>query len=329
MRTSAIRNYGFAASIAILCTACAPRQAQGDMLQLPSIAAGTIAQSRVSAAGGGRSWMLPEAKNENLMYVSDTGEGVLVYDYRRPRFKFVGLLGLSDPEGECVDKAQDVYIANTSANGGGGILEYRHGGTAPIKVLAVDGYAENCAIDLTTGNLAVIAYQAGHGILYIFRRARGKPVPYVDSGFEMASCTYDRHGNLFVDGSVESSGVQIAELPEGGTQFQTITLNQTLSASGNVQWAGKRLAVGDAYEPAIYRFAISGSSGTEVGSTPLNNSGPLIGQFFIAGDRVIVPSDVGGYGGYVKIYDYPVGGSSNRTLSNVSIPLAVVVSYAR
>jgi hypothetical protein len=294
---------------------------------------GAIPQSRAIAVRGdrGRSWMLPEAKSENLMYVSDIGEGVFVYDYQRPRFKFVGLLvGLSDPEGECVDKAQDIYVANTSANGGGEVLEYRHGGTTPINILAVDGYPKTCAVDLTTGNLAVIAFnEQERGFLAIFKKARGKPVVYSDSGFDIYAGAYDPKGDLFLDGSVESSGVQIAEIPEGSTQFKSIALSQTPSEVGSLQWAGKHLAVGDAYEAVIYQFDIAGSKGTEVGSTPLSDSPTLIAQFFIAGDRVIVPSETGDYGGYVKIYDYPAGGKATRTLSNLSIPDSVVVSYAQ
>jgi hypothetical protein len=295
---------------------------------------GTSQQTSAVAARADRggSWMLPEAKGENLMYVSDVGmEGVVVYAYRRPQYKYVGfLLGLATPDGECVDKAQNIYVAESSVNGGGAVFEYRHGETTPINILGVDGFAENCAVDLTTGNLAVIAYKTGgSGAIFLFKKARGKPVVYTDNGFNMYACAYDAKGDLFVDGFVESIGVQITEMPKGSTQFRNITLNQSLSTVGNLQWARGRLAVGDAYQPVIYRFDIAGSEGTEVGSTPLSGSEPTIAQFFIAADRVIVPTEPQDYGGYVKIYHYPAGGNASRTLSNFSIPVAVVVSYAQ
>jgi hypothetical protein len=279
----------------------------------------------------GKSWMLPEAKSENLMYVSDVGmEGVLVYAYRRPRYKYVGfLLGLAAPEGECVDEAQNIYVAESSVNGGGAVFEYRHGGTTPIKILGVDGFAQGCAVDLTTGNLAVIAYNGLRGVLSLFKKARGKPVVYTDNGFDMYACAYDPKGDLFIDGVDPSDNVQIDEMPQGSTQFENIALNQTPSTVGSIQWASKRLAVGDAYEPIIYRFDIAGTKGTEVGSTPLNDSSAIIGQFFIAADRVIVPTEPEDYGGYLKIYHYPAGGNAHRTLSNFSLPVAVVISYAQ
>jgi hypothetical protein len=89
------------------------------------------------------------------------------------------------------------------------------------------------------------------------------------------------------------------------------------------------LAVGDADEPVIYQFDITGNQGKEVGSTPVSDSAPVIGQFFIARDRVIVPTAPADNGGYVKLYHYPAGGNASRTLSNFSQPVAVVVSYAQ
>jgi hypothetical protein len=318
--------------LALCCCAAAAMLAGCGGSQPPIGAPSALSKARAITvqAVRGKSWMLPEAKSENLMYTSDVGmEGVLVYAYRRPGYKYVGfLLGLAAPNGECVDKAQNIYVAESSVGGGGAVFEYRHGGTTPIKILGVDGFAQSCAVDLTTGNLAVIAYNGGRGLLSLFKKARGKPVVYTDNGFDMYACAYDPKGDLFIDGDL-SDNVQIDEMPQGSTQFENIALNQTPSTVGSIQWAGKHLAVGDAYEPIIDRFDIAGTKGTEVGSTPLNDSSPFIGQFFIAADRVIVPTEPEDYGGYLKIYDYPAGGKANRTLSNFSLPVAVVISYAQ
>jgi hypothetical protein len=83
-----------------------------------------------------------------------------------------------------------------------------------------------------------------------------------------------------------------------------------------VQWDGKYITVVDTgVSPAvIYQLAISGSSGTEVGSTALGGS-EKIEQTWIQGKRIIGPnltsnSDVG-------FWNYPAGGSTIKSISGV------------
>ncbi len=176
-------------------------------------------------ADRGGSWMLPEAQSENLMYVSDTGlGGVVVYSYRPPRYRLVGFL--SDPSyplGECVDKAQNVFITSSGA-----IFEYSHGGSSPVRILGDPaGTPNSCAVDPITGNLAVTA--GGRPIsgpfgLAVYKNGRGKPTLYQAPAFNyMLFCSYDAKGNLFVDGGTAASNAfLLAELPKGGTTFTTI-----------------------------------------------------------------------------------------------------------
>ena len=96
----------------------------------------------VSVAGHAapaRSWMLPEAKSDDLLYLSDRGNNsrlgsdVLVYSY--PKAKLVGtLIGFASPAGMCTDGNGNVWISNFD---GGTIVEYVHGGTEPISTLKV------------------------------------------------------------------------------------------------------------------------------------------------------------------------------------------------
>jgi sugar lactone lactonase YvrE len=76
------------------------------------------------------SWMAPDIKGQSLLYVTDfSGGEVFVYSY--PQGKLVGqLTGLNEPNGACVDKTGDVWIADTGASK---IVEYKHGGKWPIK----------------------------------------------------------------------------------------------------------------------------------------------------------------------------------------------------
>lgn len=322
MRTFVRLAFGIGAASALL-AGCGGSQA-------PPVVANPLPQARTIAvqAPPGKSWMLPEAKSQNLLYVADSGVGVIVYSYRPSPIKYVGLL--AEPqfaEGECVDSAQNIFITNESVVGSSGIFEYAHGGTTPIRILGNSYYIPvNCSVDPTTGNLAAVGYPyrgVGDGVT-IYKKARGRPTFYA-AGFAAYDCGYDDKGNLFIDGAVTSGHLSLAELPKGGTTFRNVTLSQSFRAPGGIQWDGKYLAVGDLYAAIIYEFDISGSGGTEVGSTPLNGAG-TVWQFFIDGDRVIAPSTFEEYTGFVGIYDYPAGGPPRRTRINADNPYGAAVS---
>jgi hypothetical protein len=298
--------------------------------QPPIAMPGAMSQSRevTRHPDRDRSWMAPGAQTMDLLYVSDYGNGIIVYKYALPRLKYVGFL--AEPqlgEGECVDKAQDVFITGSEDD----IVEYAHGGTTP-KAILTDPFALplGCSSDPTTGNLAVVGdpdiFHQNYGAA-IFKKAHGKPTLYEDTGFAAFACAYDDKGNLFMDGSVTSGAVALAELPKGSSTFINIPLNQTFNGAGGIQWNTGEIAVGDYYNAVIYEFRVSGSTAKEVGSTPLDASGAVI-QFFIDRHIVIVPSTLQNSSGYVKLYEYPSGGTARRTLDFGS-PSGAVVSRAR
>ncbi len=76
-------------------------------------------------------------KSGSLLYVSDTESGD-VYVFNYPKGTPAGTItGLTDPGGECVDAKGNVFVTNT---GGSNVLEYAHGGTAPIATLKDPGF---------------------------------------------------------------------------------------------------------------------------------------------------------------------------------------------
>src|SRR5580698_875840 len=237
--------------------------------QPPIGAPGVIPQSRAVAthANRGGSWMLPDAKSKDLLYVGDIYD-VTVYSY--PQGKLEGRLnGFYEIGGECVDAKGDVFVVNTL---GGKIVEYAHGGKKPIQTLRATGYEPaDCAIDPTTGNLAVTIFGgASSGELAIYQDAKGTPTLYTDPDFlNYGYCGYDDNGNLFIDGGNEDHAVVFAELAKGASSFLNLTLDQSFNDTGAIQWDGKYLDVGDQNTSNIYRFSISGSQGTEVGVTQL------------------------------------------------------------
>jgi hypothetical protein len=155
-------------AVAMLAGCGALRQAQDDM-QPP----GAIPQVSATATHTDRStsWMLPDARGEDLMYVSGN-DAVTVYTY--PGDKLVGKLdGFRFASGQCVDKKQNVYITSI---GDGRVYEYAHGGKRRIKTL-VSPNAFGCSIDPTTGNLAVTNLD-GRGVGATVR-LRSLPMPPV------------------------------------------------------------------------------------------------------------------------------------------------------
>jgi DNA-binding beta-propeller fold protein YncE len=281
-----------------------------------------------------RSRMARDAKNTNLLYISDAESGDL-YVYSYPQAKLKGTLtGLSAPEGECVDKAGDVFVANTGATD---ILEYAHGGTTPIATLSDSGYYPvGCAVDPTTGNLAVTnicmeeyGQCIADGNLLIYAGAKGTPKSYTDSGIaEYFFCGYDDTGNLYVDG-LYNSNFAFGELPRGRSSFRNITLNTFIYQPGGVQWDGKYVAVGneDLYNNIIYEFRISGAQGklARPGGTPLDGA-TLVVQFWIQDKAVIGPNHGGS--GSVMFWKYPGGGSPTKVLNAFSTPIGSTVSMA-
>lgn len=269
-----------------------------------------------------RSWMAPDAKTKDLLYVTNGGyNGVLVYSY--PQYKLVGTLtgGLFFPDGVCTDKKGDVWIVNNTAEE---IVEYEHGGTTQIATLSDPGYYPTiCSVDPTTGNLAVankqmIGSSPEPGNLAIYAHAKGTPTLYKDSElFQVWFCGYDDTGNLYIDGTQGYSVTfGFAELPKGKKKLTNIALKGgTIYFPGKILWDGKHVVVGDQsyqnkypYTSGIYQT--TGAGGKIVGTTPLTGSSDVAG-FWIAGNTVIAP-DIGRED--IRLYKYPAGGKPTKTL---------------
>jgi hypothetical protein len=295
----------------------------------------------------GRSWVLPEAKSEDLLYISDLiGQVVDIYTYGHG-YKLVGTLsGFFNPEGLCVDKAGDVFVTNDTSEGIYQITEYAHGGTSPIATLVnTNGRVNGCSVDLKSGDLAVTNFWGEterEGGVSIYRHATGNPTFYqVPSIYYYYYDGYDDRGNLFVDGATYGSSFGLAELPKGGSALAEVNVGQTIYLPGGVQWDGEYLAVGDQvavkhnFTSVIYQFAISGSTATEVSYTMLEDSSQ-VAQFWIPGvgqskkgveaTSVIGPNQDGKD---TLFWDYPAGGSPINTISGESDPIGATISLAK
>ncbi|MGC9992592.1 MAG: hypothetical protein ABSD52_09400 [Candidatus Cybelea sp.] len=272
-----------------------------------------------------RSWMAPDAKKADLLYISDLGtDDVYVYSYPEGVLKGT-LTGFNRPWGLCVDKAGKVFVTDEGAFR---ILEYAHGGTKPLATLKDPGEDPGgCSVDPTTGDLAVanISTPATYpGDVAIYKKARGTRKTHKDPQIIYYEyCGYDNQGNLYVDG-MTADAFAFAELPKGKALFANIGLNENIRFAGGVQWDGHYVAIRDYEANVIYQFSISGSSGTETGSTSLGGSSYAV-QFWIHGSNVIGPN---ADSANVMFWNYPAGGSPTKTIDGLTTPWGVTVSMA-
>lgn len=263
----------------------------------------------------GRSRMASDAGKQNLLYVSGGSE---VYVYSYPGRKLEGTLSdLAGPAGLCIDKSGDVFVTNRN---GGDILEYAHGGTQPIATINDAGYVPvDCSVDLSTGDLAVTNFCEisgdeciGPGNVDIYKNASGTPVSIADTAIPFFyDCSYDSRGNLFAAGNATKfeSGFQLAELKNGRTTFDNISLNRVVFWPAGVLWDGKYVVVGDGDAggngtSSIHQVAVKGTQGTIVSTTHLAKAGE-IAHFWIQGSTLIAPDNPPRKSGKVLFYSYP------------------------
>lgn len=290
---------------------------------------GAMPQRRAIATHAARSgsWMLPQAKGKDLLYVADAQNyNVRVYSY--PEGALVGTLSVYDAWAACADNEGDVFISST-AGYRPEILEYKHGGTNPIAVLQ-DGdsayFPSDCSVDPTTGNLAVANddgyYGGSSGNVAIYAGAQGSPkflsddkIPYI------WSCAYDDKGNLYVDGSGYYPRLKFAEIKRGESGFQSIKLHGELCCDGvPITWKDNRLDVADDF--TLYEFKIKGRSGHETRSIIISGKGV---------ERITIRRGTLLGSGYaadaVYLWHYPSGGYPYKTITQgLSMPEGVAIS---
>jgi hypothetical protein len=305
------------AGAALLAGCGALRQAQDDMPPVTAPGATTQTSAIATLAEHRKSRMVPEAKSKDLLYVSDYSDDVFVFSY--PAGRHVGTLtGFpASPRGLCSDQSGDVFVTDQSA-----IIEYAHGGTQAINTLMDRENPIACAVDPSTGNLAV-ANEAG--TVSVYPNATGEPSIY-SAPFIPLFCAYDDAGNLFAVSS-GAPGIPIARLPKGGTSFEKVTYDQRNSGEpAGLQWVGKRLEVGSASPYSggccgrIYHFAINGAHGRQTGRTLLRGA---LDDFFVEGATAIVATNTE----RVALYDFPKGGHATRNIKEPGfVSFSVVVS---
>jgi hypothetical protein len=282
------------------------------------------------------SWMMPETKSTSLLYVSNAGSSdVTIYTYLDGKgLVLVGqLTGFSFPTGMCTDGAGDVWIPDYDT---GKIQEFTHGGASPIFTISErTGHPYDCAIDSNTGSLAVANQQPGNqhaldGQVVVYPKGSHQGRSYAPQhGFgEVDFLAYDDKSNLFADGAANDYGNGLFELAKGGTELTPLTISgATLYSPGAVNWIKPTLLVGDQNlgnrgEPGAYKFFISGSTATVVGSLMFAGTQQMYGFWRRAG-LIVVPDHLGNV---VRIYSLSDGTLVSKFGTEISLPFGAVVS---
>jgi hypothetical protein len=278
--------------------------------QPPTGAPGAMPQSRAIAtrANRGASWMLPEAKNTDLLYVA-TGDNVYILSY--PHGKLIGSLNVSGSN-LCSDTNGNVFIPTS----GYVILEYAHGGLYPIQTLHGGDIPLGCAVDPASGNLAVTQEGSGAGEVAIFPNAKEPATWYRDPEIDTYGlCGYDDRGNLFVDGN--GAGDYIAELPKGSSTFANYALDGSFDAFGGIQWDGRHITVTNPSTDQIYRLKFGKAAFKVIRTTQINGwqnsySGhwPYVQTWLQRGSVIAQASKLAELG----LWRYPAGGNARKIL---------------
>ncbi len=308
--------------------------------QIPSGALGAMPQTPITPAGVHRgSWILPEAKREDLLYLGgDHTSDVSIYTF--PGGKLVGALtGLPAPSGMCADRDGNVWITNYKS--GGPMLEYAHGGTKPIMILEAPKQLtpQDCSVDPTSGKLAVVGYGEADvpQWLVIYSPSGKRRIYRAPSVFGTTSfCGYDDRGDLFFDGYSSLTGAVpydgLGELRKGAKVISVIGLSPNSSFPSSyptpIQWDGAYLTVGTMY--GINRYAVTKSVATLESSVNLEDIGTVVGSW-IQGGKVVAVAGYPNFGSgpQVQVYKYPAGGYPVKGLSVSAFGVTVSAASRR
>jgi hypothetical protein len=259
---------------------------------------------------------------QDLLYVSHRDDGS-VDMYSFPDGIYRGQLKDIRAAGLCSNNNGDVFIPTQNS-----VLEFAHGESRPVATLhgSVGGPVQSCAVDSTTGNLAVFGSTYHGTAIAVYANAQGSPKVYSLRGSKGTNLSgaYDDRGDLYVE-SATRDAVDVVSLPKGSERFTNLVwTGKKPTGLGSVQWDGKHLAFVSATtgSATVLRYTVQGDRATFTDEATLEGSGGAI-QSTIHGATIVLP----GAGG-VNIYDYPGGGGPSATIKDERGLAAATVSAA-
>jgi len=256
-------------------------------------------------------------KKSNDEYISNFyNSEILSFDYPKSDAS-TGTISADEPQGECSQTGKKTWWQVNS--GDDTISEFAFGGTSPIKsVTESTGEAAGCSVS-KSGDLAVSLL--GTGDVVIFTGGTGTGTVVADGMSSTYFIAYDPSGDLFVDGITESDTYGMSEMASGSSSFSTVTLPNSISFPGGLQWDGKYITFNDQSAHNIYQYSVSGDVATLQGTVSLSGTSDCV-QTWIAKKLVYCP-DAGNEN--ATVFAYPAGGSAKATLSgSFDLPIGAV-----
>jgi hypothetical protein len=284
-----------------------------------------------------KSWAAAGLGPQDLLYVGNANGLVNVYRYWQKNLVSV-LTNFTTPMGMCVDNNRNVYITDFGAKT---IAEYRHGGSTAVRTIDDAPYAPyGCAVDPTTGNLAVAnydkpatsSYNNNSGNIAIYKHAKGKPVLWGNKKGRFTTLSYDDHGDLlatdlnFYYYSFFST-TYFYYLPKHGAQLLQMNLPNPYSTSSygwrpvqSINYDGTYWVV--TAGNTMLRYTI-GVKAQEVDAMPLIGASGAVGEIWLyrktlkaQAIQVVAGDDVYNKSNLVDYWKYPVSGDPVATISN-------------
>lgn len=285
---------------------------------------------------------------QDLLFVSNSNGLVNIYHFWQHTLAGV-LTNFTKPMGMCVDNARNVYIADYGAET---IVEYTHGG-ALVRTINDAPYAPyGCAVDSTTGNLAVAnydtpatySYNNNSGSIEIYKHAKGKPVTYGVKTGKFTTLSYDDSGDLLASGlNSYYYGFYYTTffdyLPKHGTQLLSMTLPNSQFRTSDYGWpAPQSINYDGKYwvvtaENTMYRYSI-GVKAVEIDYQALTGASGDVGEIWFyrktrtaPAIRVVAGGDAYNKANVVDYWKYPVSGNPYATISSdLDGPYGVAIS---
>lgn len=201
------------------------------------------------------------AKSQALLYVASINSYYEVNAYTFPQGDLVGPVDISsEPQAMCNDKAGDIFITEASSSRGQ-VAEYAHGAVDPKNVYPDPDVPYACAVDPTSGDLAVANQNR---TIAIFNRKFPRLIPRLYSNPALESyyfTSYDSSGNLFVIAFAFASEYRLYELRQGTSTLRQVKVPFQICCPNWIQWDGHYLAMevpkSKGLGPTVYQIAVA------------------------------------------------------------------------
>jgi hypothetical protein len=218
------------------------------------------------------------------------------------------------------------------------LLQFKRRHKNPINQLSdLFGYPASCAVDSSTGDLAVTNLadaSGGAGGVLVYRHAHGTPSVYENPDqLYYYFAGYDSKGDLYASGMTAGNAYILSVLPKNKTKMSSIAIHGgRLYFPGTVLWNGSSLVLGDQKckntdSSCLYLASISGTTATITTTIPLTGSCDVAQMVvnrarMFGGDYASCKSAKSS----IERWVFPAGGKPLQRVTDVQDPIGAAIS---